>query len=64
MNILQLDTGLFPDARTVDAALRLTTPAHRVEVVELGPRRRREMRDDDWDGVLSAILAADLVIST
>lgn len=61
MNIVQLNTGLFPDAQTVIAALRQTTPAHRVDVIEI---RRRDLQESDWDGVIAAILAADLVVST
>ena len=61
MNIVQLNTGLFPDAQTVIAALRQTTPAHRVDVVDI---RRLDMQESEWDSVIAAILAADLVVST
>jgi hypothetical protein len=61
MNIVQLNTGLFPDAQTVIAALRQMTATHRVEVVDI---RRLDMQERDWDGVIAAILAADLVVST
>lgn len=61
MNIVQLDTGLFPDARTVIAALRQMTSTHRVDVIDM---QRRDMQGSDWDGVIAAILAADMVIST
>ncbi|MCF8151522.1 MAG: hypothetical protein K9J80_12330 [Sulfuritalea sp.] len=61
MNIVQLDTGLFPDAQTVIAALRQATPTHRVEVVDV---QRRNMQDSDWDGVIAALLGADLIVST
>jgi len=60
MNIVQLNTGLFPDAQTVIAALRQTT-THRVDVVDI---RRQDLQQSDWDGVIAAILAADLVVST
>jgi hypothetical protein len=60
MNIVQLNTGLFPDAQTVIAALRQTT-THRVDVVDI---RRLDLQQSDWDGVIAAILAADLVVST
>jgi len=60
MNILQLNTGLFPDAQTVAAALRQTTGAHRVQVVDL---TRRDMTEHDWDAALQAILAADRIVS-
>ncbi len=61
MNILQLNTGLFPDAQTVQAALRQMTGTQRVAVVDIA---RRDMQQSDWDDVISAILAADLVVST
>jgi hypothetical protein len=61
MNIVQLDTGLFPDAQTVIAALRQMEPTHRVDIVDT---QRRDMRAVDWDRVIAAILAADLVVST
>lgn len=61
MNIVQLNTGLFPDAQTVIAALRQMTPPHRVELVDI---RRLDLQERDWDGVIAAILAADLVVST
>lgn len=61
MNILQLDTGLFPDAQTVIAALRQMPSTHRVEVVNL---RRRDLGESDWDEALQRILAADRIITT
>jgi hypothetical protein len=61
MNIVQLNTGLFPDAQTVEAALRQTTATHRVNVVDIRPR---DLQESDWDGVIAALLAADLVVST
>ena len=61
MNIVQLNTGLFPDAQTVEAALRQMTTTHRVEVVDI---RRLDLQESDWDGAIAAILAADLVVST
>ena len=60
MNILQLNTGLFPDAQTVEAALRQMTGTHRVTVVDIA---RRDMQQEDWDAALQAILAADRIVS-
>lgn len=60
LNILQLNTGLFPDAQTVTAALRQMTDAQRVSVVDL---TRRDLRESDWDAALEAILSADRIIS-
>jgi len=60
MNIVQLNTGLFPDAQTVEAALRRMAETHRVEVVDLA---RRDMQETDWDAAIQAILAADRIVS-
>ena len=61
MKILELNTGLFPDAQTVVAALRRMEAAHRVESIDL---RRRDMKDEAWDRVVAAILDSDLTITT
>jgi hypothetical protein len=61
MNIIQLDTGLFPDAQTVVAALRQMPATHQVEVIDL---RRRDLEEGDWDEALRRILAADRIITT
>ena len=60
MKILELNTGLFPDAQTVAAALRQLEPAHRVDSIDL---RRPDLQDPDWDRVVAAILASDLTIT-
>lgn len=60
MKIVQLNTGLFPDAQTAEAALRQMAGTHAVEVVDI---TRQDMRENDWDAAIQAILAADRVIS-
>jgi hypothetical protein len=60
MNVVQLNTGLFPDAQTVIASLRQVV-AHRVDIIDI---RSRDMQEGDWDRVIAAILGADLVVST
>ncbi len=60
LNILQLNTGLFPDAQTVTAALRLMAATHRVAAIDL---TRRDLRESDWDAAIEAILSADRIIS-
>ena len=60
MNILQLNTGLFPDAQTVEAAMRTMTGAQCVTVVDIA---RRDLKESDWDAAIQAILAADRVVS-
>lgn len=58
---IRLDTGLFPDAQTVIAALRQMNATLDVEAIDL---RQRELREEDWDEVIRKILAADRVITT
>jgi hypothetical protein len=60
MNIVQLNTGLFPDAQTVEAALRQMLATHEVTVIDIS---RRDMRESDWDVVMHRLLAADRIIS-
>jgi hypothetical protein len=60
MHIIQLNTGLFPDTQTVAAALRHMTSTDRVEVIDI---RRPDMKEDDWEAAIRAILAADRVVS-
>jgi len=59
MLILHLETGLYPDFRTVSEALPHLEVARPVQSIDL---RRPGMADRDWDGVIDAILAVDLVI--
>lgn len=60
MKILQLNTGLFPDAQTVIAALRRMGAAHSVESIDL---RRQDMESEAWDKAVAAILNSDLAIT-
>lgn len=59
MTIIELDTGLFPDAQTVSAALRQMARTDTVEVIDL---RQRELRESDWDEVMQKLLAADRIV--
>lgn len=61
MNILELHTGLFPDAQTIAAALDLPQGEPGRRRIDLA---RPDMGEADWDGVLAAILAADRIITT
>jgi hypothetical protein len=61
MHIVQLDTGLFPDAQTVIAALRRMEAAHSVEHIDL---RCQKLEGEAWDRVVAAVLASDLTITT
>ena len=60
MKIVQLNTGLFPDAQTVIAALRWMEAAHSVESIDL---RCQEVESEAWDKAVAAIQASDLTIT-
>ncbi len=60
MNILQLNTGLFPDAQTVMSALQESACTDRVTTIDLS---RRDLKESDWDAAIQAILAADRIIT-
>lgn len=59
--ILELNTGVFPDADTLAAALaaRETTDC----VAYLDVRALTEDQTEDWDAAVAAILEADLVVT-
>ena len=61
MKIVVIHTGLFPAAATLDVALARMQEAHPFVQLDL---RRTDLRDEDWDSALAAILAADLVVSS
>jgi len=59
--ILELNTGLFPDAKTVAKAIRAREGHDRVNRLDV-----RGLQQDDtesWNAVAAAILSADLVVS-
>ena len=60
MKIVQLNTGLCPDAQTVIAALRRMETAHSVEFIDL---RCQEVESEAWDKAVAAIQASDLTIT-
>ena len=59
--ILELTTGVFPDAETVSAAIatRETTDT----VTRLDVRSWTADNTEDWDAAVAAILEADLVVT-
>ncbi len=60
MKIVQLDTGLFPDAQTVIAALRRMEVTHSVESIDL---RCQDVESEAWDKAVAAIQSSDLTIT-
>lgn len=58
--ILELNTGLFPDAQTVTAALRRMETTHQVVCIDL---RHQILDDRVCDQTVAAILSSDLIIT-
>ena len=61
MRIVLLQTGLFPDADTVAAAVAELAAGNEVATFEMPPA---DAGDDAWDEVAAAILAADRIVPT
>jgi hypothetical protein len=60
MKILHLDTNLFPDCDMVVASIELLGKEHKLTKIDIG---RENLDDNDWDTIVTAILAADLTIT-
>ena len=61
MTILELNTGLFPDAKTMTGALNTLEGLH--EITRLDVTGLASDDEESWTTVASAILAADLVVT-
>jgi len=61
MKLLELDTGLFPDAPRVDAAI--ATLATAAEVTRLDLSRLTPEDDTAWEEIATAVLGADLIVT-
>ncbi|MEJ2375831.1 MAG: hypothetical protein P8Y53_18225 [Pseudolabrys sp.] len=59
--IIELKTGLFPDAETVAAAIAAS--AGKVEVVRLDVSGLKPDDREAWERAAEAILAADLTVT-
>jgi|TARA_B100001094_G_C17579598_1_gene506780 hypothetical protein len=60
MKILQLETNLFPDCGTVVASIKLLEKENTVTRIDISGKT---LNDNDWDTIVTAILAADLTIT-
>lgn len=60
MKILALDSGLFPDRETLEAALAELAGAHEVSRLDLAGG---DMDEAGWDRALAEILRADLIVT-
>ena len=61
MKILVLDSGLFPDRETIEAALTELAAGHQVSRLDL---TASAMIETDWDRTLTEILQAGLIVTT
>jgi len=59
--IVELKTGLFPDAETVAAAIAAN--AARVEVIRIDVSELAPDDQEAWEKAAEAILAADLTVT-
>lgn len=59
MRIIELDTGLFPDRETTQAAVRVLEATHEVVRIDV---KKPALGDAAWDKVVRSILNADRVI--
>ena len=59
--IVELKTGLFPDAETVAAAIAAN--AARVEVIRIDVSELAPEEHEAWEKAAEAILAADLTVT-
>jgi hypothetical protein len=60
MKIVALDTGLFPDRETMEAAVGKLEADHEVRHIAVPAQNQDEQ---SWDRVLAEILASDLVVA-
>lgn len=60
MNISILETGLFPDTVTMEAAITHLEPIHNVYRYKLNDHERS---DAEWDQLLDEIIASDRVFT-
>lgn len=61
MTILELNTGLFPDAATL--AQSITTREGHDQIMRLDVSNLKPDDAKAWDGAVAAILNADLVVT-
>jgi len=58
MNVVELQTGLFPDAARVEEALATLDDVAKFDVSQLDPQD-----DAAWAEIASAVLGADLIVT-
>lgn len=61
MKIVEIDTGLFPDAARVDAALAALEDTR--EVARFDARGLDPNDDPAWEEIAMAVLRADLIVT-
>ena len=61
MKIVELDTGLFPDAPRVAASVTTLEGAH--EVTRIDASKLDKNDDTAWEEIATAVLGADLIVT-
>jgi hypothetical protein len=61
MKVVELNTGLFPDAPRVDAALAALEGAHEVERIDVSELDTND--ESAWEEIATAVLGADLIVT-
>ena len=60
MNILEINTGLFPDRSTVAAAVVALQADHHIQRIDVF---NHNLDDEGWDDLVKAILKADRIVT-
>ncbi len=63
MRIAVLETDLFPDRETLEGALVVLERAPAAHQLSRHDLRRPKLTEHEWDVVLDAILASDVVVT-
>ena len=63
MRIAVLETDLFPDKGTLEGALAVLEQAPATHHLSRHDLRRPKLTEHEWDAVLDAILASDVVVT-
>ncbi len=61
MKVVQLNTGLFPDAERVEAGIKTLQSANDVETLDIAALDPKD--DTAWEKIATAVLGADLIVT-
>jgi hypothetical protein len=61
MKVVEMTTGLFPDAPRVEEAVATLTRTHDVEKLDVSALDPND--DSAWEEIATAVLGADLIVT-